>query len=256
VAIRHLSFSVAIGAGLRSNPLAHSDAIPLVALPEISYYGKRLFLHNLDVGATLWAGKAGTLDLVATPSYDRAYFYRTDLQNFLVAGSIAPGPLSGVPCQCTLVSAGTVPDPLVALYVRPKSPRVVYLSGADWSTGIGRLQAQLMLLHDMTGTTNGSEVRAAIALPVSMGASHLSLHGGFTWKSQQLVDYYYGVPGLYRPGSALNPFAKLSWRRRLDENWTFEAFADAQRLATSITHSPLISRREVTTFFIGMIYEP
>ena len=53
VAVGHWNFSVALGAGIRTNPVAHGANIPLVVIPQFSYYGKRVFIENLDLGVTL-----------------------------------------------------------------------------------------------------------------------------------------------------------------------------------------------------------
>ena len=76
VAIGRWNFSVALGAGVRTNPLVNGKDIPLVVIPQFSYYGKRFFIDNLDIGFTLAERGAHTFNLIATPGYDRVYFYR------------------------------------------------------------------------------------------------------------------------------------------------------------------------------------
>ena len=69
--------------------------IPLVLVPQFSYYGKRFFIDNLDPGVTLFDGESNTLSLVASPGYDRVFFYRSDLQNFFVFSPTSFGGNSG-----------------------------------------------------------------------------------------------------------------------------------------------------------------
>jgi outer membrane protein len=83
-AIGRWNFSVALGTGVRTNPLVNGKDIPLVVIPQFSYYGRRFFIDNLDFGFTLAERGANAFNLIATPGYDRVYFYRTDLQNFFV----------------------------------------------------------------------------------------------------------------------------------------------------------------------------
>src|SRR5207237_6354188 len=87
VAVGRWNLSVALGAGIRTNPVVHSQDIPLVVVPQFSYYGKRFFIDNLDPGVTLFEGEASTLSLIASPGYDRVFFYRSDLQNIFIGGS-------------------------------------------------------------------------------------------------------------------------------------------------------------------------
>jgi MipA family protein len=39
------NFSLALGAGVRTDPVEHEGTIPLVVIPHISYYGERFFLE-------------------------------------------------------------------------------------------------------------------------------------------------------------------------------------------------------------------
>src|SRR5215469_9686120 len=80
------NFSVSLGAGVRTNPVVHESDIPLVVIPQVSYYGKHFFLDNLDGGVTLLDTDSVTLSLIASPGYDRVFFYRTDPQNIFVKG--------------------------------------------------------------------------------------------------------------------------------------------------------------------------
>ena len=87
------SLSVALGAGVRTNPVVHAKDIPLIVVPQFSYYGKRFFIDNLDPGFTLFEGETNTVSLIASPGYDRVFFYRSDLQNIFIGGttSVAGG---------------------------------------------------------------------------------------------------------------------------------------------------------------------
>src|SRR5262249_9116494 len=89
VAVGRWNLSVALGAGVRTNPLVSSQDIPLIVVPQFSYYGKRFFIDNLHPGVTLYDGDATPRSLVASPGYDPFFFYRSDLQTFYVGGSSA-----------------------------------------------------------------------------------------------------------------------------------------------------------------------
>jgi signal transduction histidine kinase len=95
VVVGKWNVSLALGAGVRSNPLVHGQDLPLVVVPQISYYGKRFYIDNLDVGFTAVDGETNTLSLIATPGYDRIFFYRSDLQNIFVNLEGASGPAGG-----------------------------------------------------------------------------------------------------------------------------------------------------------------
>src|SRR5262249_44993229 len=124
VAVGHWNFSVAVGAGVRTNPLVHSQDIPLIIVPQFSYYGKRFFIDNLDPGVTLFEGDANTLSLVASPGYDRVFFYRSDLQNIFIGG---------VGGSTSFTSRPPAETPHVVKVVPQRSRKITYLAGPEWT---------------------------------------------------------------------------------------------------------------------------
>ena len=80
------NFSLALGAGVRTDPVVHEGTIPLVVIPQFSYYGEHFFIDDLDAGVTFLDSDRTTLSLIASPGYDRVFFYRSDPQNIFVTG--------------------------------------------------------------------------------------------------------------------------------------------------------------------------
>jgi outer membrane protein len=244
VAVGRWNFSVALGAGVRTNPLVHGADIPLVVIPQFSYYGKRFFIDNLDIGLTLVERGANTFNLIATPGYDRVYFYRNDLQNFFITFPNSPyNPVN-------IVSSGT-PG---ATKVPPPAPRITYLAGPEWTFKYGRVSGQLDLLRDATGQNNGDEIRGALGIPLLKSKGTVSANIGFTWKSAATVNYYYRVPLLYSGSAAFDPFIKLGYTLPLSSKWRFNAFAEYERLGNGIANSPIVAEHSVATVFVGAIY--
>ena len=252
VAVGGLNLSISLGAGVRTNPVVHESAIPLVVVPTFSYYGKRFFIDNLDAGVTLLDGDRSTLSLVATPGYDRVFFYHSDPQNIFVTGfntALTPG---------TTVLTRTNPDGTVvkipAAQFPPRSRQVTYLAGPEWTFKFGQVTGQVDALHEITGHDHGDEVRAALGIPISRWLGAWSGNFGFTWKSANIVNYYYGAPGIYEGGAAFDPFVKLSFSRPLKGKWKITAFVETERLGNAIADSPIVNARYVTTGFIGTTY--
>lgn len=241
VVVGHWNFSVELGAGIRSNPLLHGESLPLVVIPQFSYYGRRLFLDDLDLGLTLAESDHHALNLVASPSYDRVFFYRSDLQNIFVTGSGA-------------AAAPVGPGTPGAVHFPPPSRRVTYLAGPEYTFQFGGMTGQFDVLREITDQNHGYELRAALGIPLLPRPGSLAASGGFTWKSAAIVNYYYGDPGIYRPGAALNPFVKLRYTLPLAGKWCFDAFAEYERLGRPIGDSPIVTERHVTTAFIGALY--
>jgi outer membrane protein len=242
------NFSVALGAGVRTNPLIGGEDIPLVLVPHVSYYGKRFFLDDLDVGFALVENDTNTLSLIASPGYDRVYFYRTDLQNFFITGYSG----AGAP---DYVYANTVPaDAASAVKLTPRPRRVTYLAGPEWTFKYEGFAGQIDVLHEITGEDHGNEIRAAVGAPITKSKGTLSVNAGITWNDAPIVNYYYGEPGIYRGGAALDPFAKLAYTLPLSSRWRFDAFTEYERLGSAIASSPIVDKHSVTTVFVGAVY--
>jgi len=240
--------SVALGLGQRSNPVEGRSDIPLVVIPHISWYGKRFFLENLEPGFTVYDGEANTFNLVASPGYDRVFFYKNDFQNIFIAGT-------GFGGDATFTAVGAMVPPEGRQFpVKPR--RTTYLVGPEWSFTHGPVTGQLNALREVTGRNDGVEVRGALAAPLwTRPTSSLVASAGFTWKSPEIVRYYYGIDGLYQPGAAFNPFVKLRYSRPLSERWSINAFAHYEHLAGAISRSPIVVEDHVTTVFAGVVFK-
>ena len=241
MAVGHWNFDISFGAGVRTDPVVHESAIPLVVIPQFSYYGKRFFIEDLDPGFTLAESDASTLSLIATPGYDRVFFDRSDPQNIFVDALGA-----------TLVNY----DPITGQYVPRRKPSWTYLAGPEWTFETRGITGQLDLLHEITGRNHGDEIRAALGIPLIESTGSLSANVGLTWKSSAIVSYYYyyGEPGVNRGGSALDPFVKLGYSRPLSGNWRLTAFAQYERLGGAIADSPIVNADYVLTIFVGTTY--
>lgn len=248
VATKHWNFSLAFGAGVRSNPLTSGKDIPLVIVPQLSYYGRRFFIDNLDAGFSLAEGSLGNLSLLATPGYDRVYFYRSDLQNLFINGFS-----SGA--NATVAAAAVVPRSAPGAVPYPEHTRsVTYLAGPEWTAKIHGVTAQVDLLHEVTGHNHGDEIRAAFGIPLYESVGSLHANVGLTWKSAAVVNYYYGEMYIYQGGAAFNPFVKLGYTRPLGGKWRLNALLHFEKLGKSIRDSPIVEADNVETVFVGAVY--
>ncbi len=249
VAVGHWNFSIALGGGVRGNPLANSASIPLVVIPQVSFYGKRFFLDDLDLGFTLGEIRENTFSLIASPGYDRVYFYRSDLQNFFVNGFPATG--GAVSANNT----GSEGHGLGTTRRFPsRTPHVTYLAGPEWTFAHHGFSAQIDLLHEITDQNEGNEIRAAIGVPLLEAHGTLSANAGITWNSAGIVNYYYGAANVYTGGSALDPFVKIGYVLPLGGRWRFNSFAEFEHLAHAVADSPIVNQHHVTTVFAGVVY--
>jgi outer membrane protein len=146
-----------------------------------------------------------------------------------------------------------VPESTVRALDRAR--KTTYLVGPEWLFTVGSVAGQVSALYEATGRHKGYEVRAAVAAPLVQTTSSLVLSAGFTWKSSQLVDYYYGVDVLYEPRAALSPFIKLGFSRPIDDRWSINAFVHHEFLGSAIADSPIVAEDSVTTAFAGVVFK-
>ena len=258
------NFSLALGAGVRTDPVVHEGTIPLVVIPQFSYYGEHFFIDDLDAGVTFLDSDRTTLSLIASPGYDRVFFYRSDPQNIFVTGlgnfNSSPGSSGQVPAGSTGNGSGPGQPPpgttglITSAKFPPRSRQWTYLAGPEWTFKYAGMTGQLDVLHEITGHNHGNEVRAALGIPLSRVGGAWTANVGITWKSATIVNYYYGAPGIYDAGAALDPFVKLAYSRPLKGKWKVTAFVECERLSNAIADSPIVNEHFVTTTFVGLVY--
>jgi outer membrane protein len=254
VAVGGWNFSVSLGAGVRTNPVVDAAAIPLIVIPQFSYYGKRFFISDLDAGVTLLETDATTLSLIASPGYDRVFFYRGDPQNIFVTGLASFNAVAGSTTPVVRTNPDGTTTVVPAVKFPPRARAWTYLAGPEWTFKYGVVTGQLDVLHEVTGHNHGNEVRAALGMPISHVGGTWTANIGLTWKSAAIVNYYYGAPWIYEAGAALNPFVKLGFARPLTEKWKLTGFVEYERLGKAIADSPIVNERGVTTTFVGVMY--
>jgi outer membrane protein len=256
------NFSLALGAGVRTDPVVHEGTIPLVVIPQFSYYGEHFFIDDLDAGVTFLDSDRTTLSLIASPGYDRVFFYRSDPQNIFVTGlgnfNSSTGGSGQVPAGGAGNGSGKPPpgttDLTTPTKFPPRSRQWTYLAGPEWTFKYAGMTGQLDVLHEITGHNHGDEVRAALGIPLSRVGGAWTADVGITWKSAAIVNYYYGAPGIYEAGPALDPFVKLAYSRPLKGKWKITAFVESERLSNAIAASPIVNEHFVTTTFVGLVY--
>jgi outer membrane protein len=253
------NFALSTGLGVRTNPLYQSDNIPLLLLPEISYYGDIFFIQNLDFGLTLYESNNSTVNLLAAPSYDGVFFNQWDPGNLFFNISGASSNVSGA--QGITLSSESSRDYRATVDLDDLNTRKFsYLAGLEFNHHFEEASLQLNLLSDISGIHNGNEIRLAFSQPVT---SNLTASIGFNWKSQKLTNYYYGVSdqevdssrASYNANASFNPYFRLGYKipSQIAKNWRISL--EYQRLGQTIVDSPIVAESNVVTFFIGKRFE-
>jgi len=163
-------------------------------------------------------------------------------------------------------------DILVAARTRPGSSRHKVTADAGvrlaYDSGIGVFH--LSYMHDVTDTSDGSEIIAGYSYEVQQGRWSVTPGVSLIRQSSGMADYLWGVtpkeharklakgqtvlPVYAVSDSVLNVEASLSAAYQLGGNWALLGFANLTRLDKAIRRNPGIDERYMGTIGIGAAY--
>lgn len=257
VPVGEWQLSVAVGAGVLTNPLHGGKHIPLVIIPYVSYYGDKLFLENTTAGFTLVDKPTWNVSTVLQLNSEQAYFERWHPNNILVGNM-----------QASFINGEIAADSNQrSIDISEVSKRKWAIDGGilvNWYIN-GSSQLSTEFLHDVTNVYKGSLASFRYTKVFSLNQvqdSILKLGFGASWKSQQLTDYYYGIDErdtenamlYYRASSGWSQNISLAYMKKLTSNWQLKVNIKREFLPTAITDSPLVKTHHVDTLFFGVKY--
>lgn len=255
--------NMAVGAGVRSNPILGGKDIPLIVLPELTYSGERFFIQNLDLGFIVWENPIHQLNLLITPSYEQVYFHRWSPGNFVLDGKMM---LIG-PAELVDVKDGAVDGNVEAARInidmsRLHKRRMAALGGLEYSATLNDWMLQAQWLQDVSGVHDGQEARLSVARHYYGERQSLSISLGATWQSADLINYYYGIrrdevalaDHAYSADAGISTIARLDWGYRINSRWSLRLTGIYRQLADEIHLSPIVTDDKVITAFMGGVY--
>lgn len=279
-------FSLAVGAGMRSNPVIVGDNLPMVLLPSIRYYGERLFVENFNVGYLLFESPQHEFNALASPSYEHMFFNEWSLGNFVIGGS-GGGSIASFNASTPPISSDGDPnnspfDPDSEL-IPPNGPvgeptpkanplpeyslddlhdrNLAMLGGLEYRLYAAPFYASLQVLQDVSAVHKGQEARASAMFEHSMQRHLLTANLGLIWQSAKALDYYYGIRKgeiteqfEYKAGAGASPFLRLDWHYAINKKWSWQNTLHYRRLSDSAFNSPLVNERDIVSVFFGGIY--
>lgn len=251
--------NLAVGVGLRENPLVGGEHTPLVVLPEISWYGKRFFLNNLEFGMTLLENRRHQFSALLTPSYQQMHFNRWDPFNLF---EISSGTALGEAGNSSLIDADDqARETLSSQDVRHR--KMAGLAGFEYLYSGQGWQWHAQALQDVSGVHRGNEVRMALILPRQIREHRIALTLGTNYQSRKVLDYYYGVHPAdtartdlqFAPASAgFGHMVRVDWQKPVSERWSLRGLIKLTSLADEIQGSPLVAQDYSAAVFVGGVY--
>ena len=263
-------FSLAVGAGVYTNPLHGGDNIPLVLIPQISYYGEKVFFDNNALGYSFFDNDRLIISAITQLNHEKAYFTRWHPKNILIE-SISSGDALTPSTGETDSEELNPPEPDVDVDV---DVNIKDVSNRRWAIDAGvqfnwfinettDLQAQI--LHDVNNVYNGFnakiELTRIMTLPLPNTAMSFSV--GTNINSKNLVDYYYGISPTtdsdveldYQGKLSINPYFRLVLTHQLSERWRAKLTIKRVFLDDAMTESPLVKDDYINTIFAGVSYD-
>lgn len=244
--------SLAVGPGVRTNPVMDNDDLPLIVIPHISYQGERFFIQNLDIGYTFFYDDTRQLSVLLTPSYDQIFFNDRGINNFVDTIGFTNSTKSGPTVEMV--------DKAVDKR-RLHERRMAGLAGLEYHQAFNGLELQLQLLREATNYYDGNEARIAVSKSINLGKSDVKLTLGANWQDAATLNYFYGLTQSealnnfpYEASSGVTRLLRFDWNYEIDEHWSLRFFTSYRHLSHSISSSPLVTSNNVITAFAGGVY--
>lgn len=259
VGVSQWQVGVALGLGVKTNPVSERDNIPLVILPDIAWYGESFFFDNGTFGYTFEPLAEHTFSLISQYNPEKSFFSFGHPDNVLssLGGQFDQG--LALPTN----DRADKEDNDFPLEFDLDSRRWAWDAGVNWQwhASSGWL-TDLSVLHDVSGVYQGSWVKMSFAKTWRENKWQWRLKLGSDWKSGALVDYYYGLENdevshtryAYNGKASVDPFVSVDISRKIDKHWQWLASLGYQHLGDGVSDSPLITDKGITRLFLGAGY--
>lgn len=251
-------FSLAVGVGVYTNPLHGGDDIPLVLIPQISYYGEKVFFESNTLGYSFFENDQIVVSAITQINHEKAYFTRWHPQNILIDTD----------------SIGSSDDELnpedqdIYLDIKDVSNRRWAIdAGIQFNWFINQTtDLQVQILHDVNNVYNGfnGQIELTRLMKIKqLPNTVMSFSVGTNVKSKNLVDYYYGISQTteagvdldYQGKSSITPYFRLVLRHQISERWQAKLNIKRVFLDDAMTDSPLVKDDYINTIFAGVSYD-
>jgi outer membrane protein len=243
------SIGLAFGLGAKTNPLVDGDAIPQVLMLDIAWYGENAYFDNGELGYRLFEEESFGLESYITLDRERAFFHFWDPANILLNTGVSAPSNDPDSEEEIKVSIDDISDRKWAV-----------LGGTRFSYYYGSQKWALSLETDISGVHSGHRIGLTYQKTWVGDKWRVQLTPSLTWKSDALIDYYYGLNRddkallLYDGKAGIQPSISLFYAYEITPKWQFLFNTSYQSLHSGMTNSPLVKDSVVSSVFIGAGY--
>lgn len=223
------SIHVGGGALISSQPYVGTDS-RIYPIPLFAYEGKRLYFRGIMGGYWLYSVDGFSVGPVLRPRFEG---YEEDDSS----------ELEGMDDREWSIDGGL---------------------GLSWLTDFGLFG--VTFVTDLLGRHDGQELDFGYTILFKWGGCDFIPSAGVRWKSEDLVQYYYGVEadearfggGITRPAyeghDAVDPYLSLAIRRKLNDRWSLLGAVQYEWFDSEIKDSPIVKDDYEASFLLGLMY--
>lgn len=248
---------IAMGLGVRTNPLVDGNDIPLLFLPDIAWYGDNAYFDNGELGYQWHEDMTFSFESFIAINRERVFFSFWHPANILIPTSnlgvsTVVGPEEVANPDTTKIS---IEDIASRRWAIDGGVRIhIHQDKGEW---------RLALSTDVSSVHNGQQVALSYIHDWQWLSWHLSLTPSLVWKSSSLINYYYGLSAkdkvelqaYYNGRGGWQPAISVSASKKIDEHWQWLVFASFQALNKGMSDSPLVEADNISSVFFGMAYK-
>jgi len=255
-AIGQWHLSVALGAGVITNPLEEGKNIPLVVVPYIHYYGEQFFIENNVIGYSFYQTENVILSAIGQLNREKSFFIDRKVSQLFIPNM----------SESTMVRPGFTPqdEPINKNQIKKRKWAVDAGIQINWFLA-NNFDIEAQVLHDINNVYQGFNAHLGLHKLLSfkrLAHTRFKLSAGAKWQSKALTDYYYGLDesdnvetkDFYQANSALNPYLSFNIQHKINHSWQAKFTVKKEFLDSSLADSPLFDDNNITSAFIGVVY--
>ena len=248
-------FGLAIGAGVRSNPLVDGDNIPLILIPDIAYYHSAFYFDNGELGWQAQANDNTSVELFLSINAERANFSLWHPANIFVP-------------DLSLNAGATPPDTTnqpsqIEISIDDINNRKWAIdAGIRWQWHTDNQTVKLSLMQDASGVYKGNHAKFEYQYSVVIADWYITVAPSAHWYSDKLTNYYYGISeedtevreALYEAKGGIQIGVNVTATYQLNDNWFVLMRFGNKSLHGGMKQSPLVKDSTIRTAFAGLAY--
>ena len=247
------SVGLAVGLGAKTNPLVDGQTIPQIVLLDIAWYGEKAYFDNIELGYRWLDDESIGFESYLTLDRERMFFTFWDPINILVGVSdtAVDPPLPVDPDNSLDISINEVST---RQWAGLFGNRLHYYNGSH--------KLSLSFETGVTGAHKGQILNLSYKKVWRQNNWQFQVKTNLTWKSDELIDYYYGIgekdnipsSHWYTGKGGIQAGVSLYYNYKLSEQWQFMANTSYQRLHAGMVNSPLVDKKHTSALFVGFGY--